>query len=88
MLTLDHVGKTYPNGVRALEGVTLDVAPGEIVAVVGGSGCGKSTILRAIAGLDKPSNGTVRLDGETVTEPHDKIGVIFRIHWWRSLYCQ
>ena len=78
MLTLDHVGKTYPNGVRALEGVTLDVAPGEIVAVVGGSGCGKSTMLRAIAGLDKPSNGTVRLDGETVTEPHDKIGVIFQ----------
>ncbi|MEW6450358.1 MAG: ABC transporter ATP-binding protein [Pseudomonadota bacterium] len=78
MLTLDHVTKTYPNGVRALEGVSLDVAPGEIVAVVGGSGCGKSTMLRAISGLDRPSQGAVKLDGETVTEPHEKIGVIFQ----------
>ena len=78
MLTLDHVTKTYPNGVRALEGVSLDVAPGEIVAVVGGSGCGKSTMLRAIAGLDRPSQGAVKLDGETVTQPHEKIGVIFQ----------
>jgi ABC-type nitrate/sulfonate/bicarbonate transport system ATPase subunit len=55
MLVLDRVAKTYPNGVHALEGVSLSVAPGEIVAIVGGSGCGKSTMLRAIAGLDGPS---------------------------------
>lgn len=78
MLTLDRVSKTYPNGVRALEGVSLDVAPGEIVTVVGGSGCGKSTMLRAISGLDTPSQGAVKLDGDTVTEPHEKIGVIFQ----------
>ena len=60
MLVLDRVGKTYPNGVRALDGVTLEVAPGEIVAIVGGSGCGKSTLLRVTSGLDRPTNGSVR----------------------------
>jgi sulfonate transport system ATP-binding protein len=78
MLSLDRVGKTYPNGVRALDGVTFDVKPGEIVAIVGGSGCGKSTLLRAISGLDTPSQGRVLLDGETVTQPHEKIGMIFQ----------
>ncbi|NWG22975.1 MAG: ABC transporter ATP-binding protein [Pseudorhodoplanes sp.] len=78
MLALDRVGKTYPNGVRALDGVTLDVAPGEIVAVVGGSGCGKSTLLRAISGLDRPSQGSVLLDGTRIVEPHEKIGIVFQ----------
>ncbi len=78
MLTLQGVGKTYPNGVRALDGVNLEVGPGEIVAVVGGSGCGKSTLLRAISGLDTPSQGRVILDGESITAPHEKIGIIFQ----------
>jgi sulfonate transport system ATP-binding protein len=78
MLTIDHVGKTYPNGVHALEDINLTVGPGEIVAIVGGSGCGKSTLLRAISGLDTPSMGRVLLDGEAVTQPHEKIGMIFQ----------
>jgi sulfonate transport system ATP-binding protein len=78
LLALDHVGKTYPNGVRALEGVTLTVAPGEIVAIVGGSGCGKSTLLRAVSGLDRPTTGTVMLDGDAITAPHEKIGMVFQ----------
>jgi sulfonate transport system ATP-binding protein len=78
MLSLDRVGKTYPNGVHALGGVTLDVELGEIVAVIGGSGCGKSTLLRAVAGLDPPSEGAVVLDGERITAPHEKIGIIFQ----------
>ena len=78
MLVLDHVGKTYPNGVHALEGVSLSVAPGEIVAIVGGSGCGKSTMLRAISGLDRPSRGRVSLDGTTIDAPHAQIGIIFQ----------
>ena len=57
MLSLERVGKTYPNGVHALNAITLDVAPGEIVVVIGGSGCGKSTLLRAISGLDTPTQG-------------------------------
>ena len=78
MLTLDRVGKTYPNGVRALDGVSLQVELGEIVAVVGGSGCGKSTLLRAVSGLDPATQGTVALNGIRITAPHEKIGVIFQ----------
>jgi sulfonate transport system ATP-binding protein len=78
MLALKRVGKTYPNGVHALGGVTLDVELGEIVAVIGGSGSGKSTLLRAIGGLDPPSEGAVVLDGERITAPHEKIGIIFQ----------
>jgi sulfonate transport system ATP-binding protein len=78
MLILDKVGKTYPNGVRALDGVSLEVALGEIVAVVGGSGCGKSTLLRVVSGLDRPSQGQVTLDGAVITAPHEKIGIIFQ----------
>jgi sulfonate transport system ATP-binding protein len=78
MLVLERVGKTYPNGVHALGGVSLEVELGEIVAVIGGSGCGKSTLLRAIGGLDPATDGTIMLDGERITAPHEKIGVIFQ----------
>ena len=78
MLVLDRVGKTYPNGVRALEGLSLAVAPGEILVTIGGSGCGKSTMLRAISGLDTPTQGKVVLDGTMITAPHEKIGIVFQ----------
>ena len=78
MLQLDGVGKIYPIGVLALAGVNLKVAPGEIVAFVGGSGCGKSTMLRAISGLDVANQGRVVLDGAAVTAPHEKIGIVFQ----------
>ncbi|HEX4407820.1 MAG TPA: ABC transporter ATP-binding protein [Xanthobacteraceae bacterium] len=78
MLVLERISKTYPNGVHALGGISFDVALGDIVAVIGGSGSGKSTLLRAIGGLDPASDGTVRLDGERITAPHEKIGVIFQ----------
>src|SRR5499433_1961380 len=78
MLVLDRVGKTYPNGTRALDGVSLAVAPGEILVVIGGSGCGKSTMLRAISGLDTPTQGKVTLNGVPITAPREEIGIIFQ----------
>src|SRR5438132_9931365 len=78
MLRIDHIGKTYPNAVRALDGISLEVVPGEIVAVVGGSGCGKSTLLRLVSGLDNPTQGSVALDGEIIASPHEKIGIVFQ----------
>jgi sulfonate transport system ATP-binding protein len=78
MLALNTIGKTYPNGVHALERFSADIGIGEIVAIIGGSGCGKSTLLRAIAGLDRATSGTVTLDSESITAPHPKIGIIFQ----------
>jgi len=78
MLALERVGKTYANGIQALAGISFEVKLGEIVAVIGSSGCGKSTLLRAIGGLEALSEGLVVLDGERITAPHEKIGIIFQ----------
>jgi NitT/TauT family transport system ATP-binding protein len=64
-VTLQEVSKTYGNGVAALERIDLTVAPGELVCVVGASGCGKSTLLNLLAGLDRPTSGSVAVEGRT-----------------------
>ncbi|WP_029029733.1 ABC transporter ATP-binding protein [Salinarimonas rosea] len=78
MLAIERLSKTYADGKRALAEVDLDVRRGEIVAIVGGSGCGKTTLMRLLAGLDRPSAGTIAIDGEPVRDPHPKIGVVFQ----------
>jgi NitT/TauT family transport system ATP-binding protein len=65
-IRLDHVSKVFGAGdgaVVALDRVTLDVAPGEFVCLVGASGCGKTTLLNLVAGLDPPTSGQVSVGG-------------------------
>jgi len=60
--------KEYPGGVRALDGVSLEIGPGEFVALIGPSGAGKSSLLRCLNGFVAPTSGHVEVDGESVTE--------------------
>ncbi|WP_430911281.1 ABC transporter ATP-binding protein [Methylobacterium sp. sgz302541] len=78
MLDIDDLSKTYADGTRALSDIRLAVPAGEIVALIGGSGCGKTTLLRLVAGLDRASAGAIRLDGETISAPHPFVGLVFQ----------
>jgi sulfonate transport system ATP-binding protein len=68
VIRLSGVNKTFGSGrgaVTALRDLELEVAAGEFVCLIGASGCGKSTILNLVAGLDEPSTGTIEVDGRT-----------------------
>ncbi len=77
-LVVRGLGKTYADGTEALRGVDVHAADGEIVAVLGGSGCGKTTLLRLVAGLDQPSTGTISVDAQTITGTHPAISAVFQ----------
>jgi putative ABC transport system ATP-binding protein len=69
LITLERVEKVYRTGkleYPALRGVDLEIDPGEMVAVVGPSGSGKTTIMNMITGIDRPTNGAVRVDGQAI----------------------
>ena len=66
MIRVEDVVKSYPNGVRALGGVSFSVWPGELVAVLGPSGAGKTTLFRCLTGLTRPDAGHVVLRGRDI----------------------
>jgi putative ABC transport system ATP-binding protein len=89
MIQLNQVSKQFEGRrkVTALDGVTFDVARGEMVSIVGPSGSGKSTLLNLIGGLDRPTSGDVEVDGQSLGSlgdddltrvRRDKIGFIFQ----------
>jgi len=66
LLAVDDIAVAY-DGMRALQGVTLDAAAGAIVALVGANGAGKTSLLRAISGIVRPERGTIHFDGSDIT---------------------
>jgi ABC-type lipoprotein export system ATPase subunit len=75
VLRVRELRKHYGKGeglVRAVDGIDLDVVPGETVAVMGPSGCGKSTLLHLLGGLDRPSGGEVALNGRALGHLSEK----------------
>ena len=80
---VENVSKTFVSGdsdeeVIALKDINLTIETGEFVSFVGPSGCGKTTTLRIIEGFEKPTEGTVKDDGELVTGPSNQRGFIFQ----------
>ena len=77
-LAIERVSKVYANGTQALDNISLRAEQGEILALVGGSGCGKTTLLRLIAGLDRASAGSIALDGQVMAGTHPTISAVFQ----------
>jgi NitT/TauT family transport system ATP-binding protein len=77
------------NGVTALDGISVEITEGEFVSFLGPSGCGKSTFLRCLAGLERPTGGTLLINGVPVNGPPDKLGMAFQrdalLDWWDVL---
>lgn len=86
VLQTKQLGKIYPNGVKALDGVSMTLRRSDFLVIIGSSGAGKSTLLRCLNRLIRPSFGTVELLGEDVTRAggarlhriRSKVGMIFQ----------
>ncbi|MFC2023654.1 ABC transporter ATP-binding protein [Chloroflexota bacterium] len=91
LVEIKGVSKTYSsNGgvLPAIDGLSLDLRAGEFVAVLGPSGCGKTTLMLMVAGLVKPSAGSVVIGGQTVDQPYTDLGIVFQdavLLDWRSV---
>jgi len=88
VIRFSAVAKRYPGGHEALRGITLEIAEGEMVAVTGHSGAGKSTLLKLAAGIERPTSGTVVVNGQNLGSMGDtalavlrrRVGFVFQDH--------
>jgi nitrate/nitrite transport system ATP-binding protein len=91
-LKLDHIDKTFTRGAQStdvLKDITLGISKGEFVSIIGHSGCGKTTLLNIVAGLEPPTNGGVLLEEREVNEPGPDRAVVFQNHSllpWLTVY--
>jgi sulfate transport system ATP-binding protein len=79
-IQVENLVKTFKN-CRALDNVSVEIAHGELIALLGPSGCGKTTMLRIIAGLDFPDSGVIRFDGtdvQTLSAKERNVGFVFQ----------
>jgi len=88
-IRVDNVSLTFrgTRPVHVLDGIDLDIRPREVVALIGPNGCGKSTLLRVLGGLIPADQGQVSLDGDVVTGPDPRVGLVFqepRLLPWRT----
>ena len=80
-IRLEELVKAFGPDVVAVDGIDLNMPPGEFFTMVGPSGCGKTTTLRMIAGFERPTSGRILLDGEDVaqTPPHRRnVNTVFQ----------
>src|ERR1022692_3803340 len=86
---LSMVFRTRGHNLVALESINLEVQPNEFFVVVGQSGCGKTTLLRMLQGLTRPTSGTVTIGGQLVTGPATNCGFVFQqdsLYPWRTVF--
>jgi nitrate/nitrite transport system ATP-binding protein len=80
LLRIEGIAKAYGAHPPVFDNLWFDVFPGEFVCLIGHSGCGKTTILNILAGLDEPTSGDVLLDGRQLNGPHLDRAVVFQSH--------
>ena len=78
VLDVQRIGFSYTPEARVFDEISLSIQPSEIVVLLGGSGCGKSSLLKVLAGLQVPSVGQMSFSGQSMDKPHPRSALIFQ----------